>query len=156
VPRGETRVVEHEVLIEASPETVFQYFTDPSRMVEWMGEEATLDPRPGGICRIVLGPSPMVGSYVEVVPYERVVFSWGWNEKFFDMGPGASRVEVTLTPEDEGTRVRLRHSDLPQSAVGFHQLGWHHYFERLRRRAIGRDPGPDALAARAARGGRPG
>lgn len=156
MPDSGTRVVEHEVLVEASPETVFSYFTDPAKMVEWMGEEATLDPRPGGICRISLGPSVMVGSYVEVVPYSRVVFTWGWRQQFFDMAPGATRVEVTLTPEDEGTRVRLRHSELPPSATGFHELGWQHYFERLRRRSVGRDPGPDALATRAAHGGRAG
>lgn len=153
MPRAGTSVVEHEVLIEASLETVFAYFTDPSRMVEWMGDAATLDPRPGGICRVTLGPSVMVGSYVEVVPYSRVVFTWGWHEKYFDMAPGATRVEVTLTPEEEGTRVHLRHSELPAPATGFHELGWHHYFERLRRRAVGRDPGPDALVSRAVRGG---
>jgi uncharacterized protein YndB with AHSA1/START domain len=153
VPRGATRVVEHEVLIQASPETVFSYFTDPAKLVEWMGEEATLDPRPGGICRVALGPSVIAGSYVEVVPFSRIVFTWGWHEKYFDMAPGATRVEVTLTPEDDGTRVHLTHRDLPSSAVGFHELGWHHYFERLRRRAIGRDPGPDALVTRATLGG---
>ena len=88
--------VEHEVTIAAAPEIVFGYFTDPARMVEWMGAAATLDPRPGGVFRIVFRPSPAVveflgpegplkadeenvvlGEFVEVVPYTRIAFTWG-------------------------------------------------------------------------------
>jgi uncharacterized protein YndB with AHSA1/START domain len=32
--------VELEVYIAARPETVFPYFTDPDRMVKWMGVSA--------------------------------------------------------------------------------------------------------------------
>ncbi len=42
-------LVEHEVRVAATPERVFDYFTDPAKMVMWMGIEATLDPRPGGV-----------------------------------------------------------------------------------------------------------
>ena len=145
--RDGTRVVEHQIRIDAPPETVFSYFTDPAKMVEWMGEEATLDPRPGGLCRIAFGRGVAAGSFVEVVHPMRVVFTWGWEERFFDIPPGDTRVEVTLVPDGDGTRVRLAHTKLPPSAVGFHETGWHHYFERLDQRATGRDPGPDALAA---------
>jgi uncharacterized protein YndB with AHSA1/START domain len=145
--RDATRVVEHELRIEASPETVFTYFTDPAKMVEWMGEDATLDPRPGGFCRIAFGGGAVAGSFVEVDPPSRVVFTWGWEERFFDVPPGDTRVEVTLVPDGEGTLVRLSHTKLPPSAVGFHDMGWAHYLERLGQRATGRDPGPDELAA---------
>src|SRR5204863_6169331 len=56
-PPPETSVVEHELRVAARPETVFAYFTDPAKMVQWMGAEATLDPRPGGICRIAFQAS---------------------------------------------------------------------------------------------------
>src|SRR5262245_43119151 len=36
------------VLIDAQPERVFTYFTDPDRLVLWIGGRAVLDPRPGG------------------------------------------------------------------------------------------------------------
>ena len=44
--------VTREVTIHASPETVFAFFTDPARMVQWMGTKAMLDPRPGGVFRV--------------------------------------------------------------------------------------------------------
>jgi uncharacterized protein YndB with AHSA1/START domain len=46
--------VEREVRIDARPETVFACFTDPALLVGWKGLEATLDPVPGGIYRVVI------------------------------------------------------------------------------------------------------
>src|SRR4051794_15886957 len=118
MPPAGTSVVEHEVRVNAQPETVFPYFTDPAKMVEWMGDEATLDPRPGGISRIAVNPEAiMSGEFVEVVPPSRVVFTWGWEDKRFDTPPAASLVEVTLTPDAGGTLLRLTHRKLPEVAL---------------------------------------
>jgi uncharacterized protein YndB with AHSA1/START domain len=142
----ETSVVEHEVKIAASPETVFAYFTDPVKMVRWMGVEATLDPRPGGTCRIVFNSSAVVrGKFLEVVPYRRVAFSWGFETQMLDTPAASTLVEVSLTPEPEGTRVRLTHRQLPAEALDFHIRGWAHYFDRLAVIASGRDPGQDPM-----------
>src|SRR3954451_16630943 len=113
---AETDVVEHEVRVNARPETVFAYFTDPAKMVQWMGVEATLDPRPGGVSRIAVNSDAiMQGEFVEVLPYTRVVFSWGWEDNRFDVAPASTIVEVALIPEDDGTRVRLTHRRLPEA-----------------------------------------
>ena len=146
-----TRTVEHEIRIEARPETVFAFFTDPSKLVRWMGTDATLDPRPGGVCRIEmqrdLGEATVLGEFVEVEPYRRVVFTWGWEPEPFAVPPGSSRVEVSLLPEDGGTRVRLVHSELPAAREEFHRVGWEHYCRRLAVAAAGDDPGPDEWVA---------
>ena len=42
------RVLEVSVHIAAEPETVFAYFTDPARYVQWMGNYATSSRHPGG------------------------------------------------------------------------------------------------------------
>jgi uncharacterized protein YndB with AHSA1/START domain len=150
---AETDVVEHEVRVNASPETVFAYFTDPAKMVQWMGVEATLDPRPGGVTRIAVNSEAiMQGQFLEVVPHSRVVFSWGWEDHRFDVAPASTVVEVSLTPEDQGTRVRVTHRRLPAAGVDFHRVGWDYYLARLGLAATGRDPGPDPWAdAEAAR-----
>ena len=60
-------VVEREVRIAARPETVFEFFTDPEKMVLWKGRQASLDPRPGGIYRVEMGDQIVArGEYVEV------------------------------------------------------------------------------------------
>lgn len=149
--RDETEVVEHEVFVEAPPDVVFGYFTDPSRLTRWMGTEATLDPRPGGVCRVAFEDvAAMRGSYQEVVPYTRVAFTWGWETRASRLAPGETLVEVSLDPEGDGTRVRLTHTRLPAAAVEFHRDGWTHYLGRLTTAAAGGDPGPDPMPGRGA------
>ena len=51
---SEDGAVEVSVHIAAQPETVFPYFTDPARYVQWMGTGAVLEPVPRGCYRIVM------------------------------------------------------------------------------------------------------
>jgi uncharacterized protein YndB with AHSA1/START domain len=137
-------VVEHELRIAAAPETVFEYFVDPVKMVEWMGLEATLDPRPGGVCRVSLaGGASVAGEFVEIDRPRRIVFTWGWELALFSTPPQSTVVEVSLTPDGEETVVRLSHTRLNPEAVAFHREGWRHYLARLALAASERDPGPD-------------
>jgi uncharacterized protein YndB with AHSA1/START domain len=141
--------VEREVRIAARPETVFEFFTDPEKMIRWKGRRAELDPRPGGIYRVEINDQAVaLGEYVEVDPPGRVVFTWGWEGQEGGQGehavpPGSSRVEVTLEPLGDGTLVRLRHLDLPPQSREIHGQGWDLYMSRLAAVAAGGDPGPD-------------
>jgi uncharacterized protein YndB with AHSA1/START domain len=136
--------VTQEVVIGAPPDTVFPYFTDPERMVRWMGTEADIDARPGGAYRILVGGRfAAVGEFLEIDPPRRVVFTWGWEGEGNAVPPGASTIEVTLIPQDEGTRVVLVHRDLPEDSRGPHAHGWQHYMPRLAIAASGGDAGPD-------------
>ena len=142
----DTREVELSIHVDASPATVFQYFVDPERLCRWQGASAELDPRPGGVYRVnVAGDNVALGTYVDVVPDERVVFTWGW-EGNDGLPPGATTVEITLAPDGDGTLVRLRHYDLPtDEAAASHQVGWTHYLARLAIAAPGGDPGRDTF-----------
>ena len=137
-----TDAVEREVRIAAPPEIVFQYFVDPAKMMEWKGTEAYLDPRPGGLYRVnVTGREIVRGEYVEVTPFSRVVFTWGWEEG--PITPGSTTVEVTLTPDGPGTLLRLRHLGLDAEGQVQHLQGWEHYLPRLATVAAGGDAGVD-------------
>jgi uncharacterized protein YndB with AHSA1/START domain len=142
-------VVEREVRIAARPETVFAFFTDPEKMVQWKGSKAELDARPGGIYRVEINPRTIVrGEYVEIDPPRKVVFTWGWEGQEAGAGehavpPGSSRVEVSLEPDGDGTVVRLKHLDLPEQALEVHAQGWDLYLGRLVLAAAGEDPGPE-------------
>jgi uncharacterized protein YndB with AHSA1/START domain len=141
--------IEREVRIDAAPETVFEFFTDPEKMVRWKGQTAELDPRPGGTYRVKINEQAIArGEYVEVDPPRRVVFTWGWEGGQNPVEPGTSTVEITLEPDDDGgTRVRLVHRDLPTTEEAEkHTHGWDHYMERLATAAAGGDPGPDSFA----------
>jgi uncharacterized protein YndB with AHSA1/START domain/DNA-binding transcriptional ArsR family regulator len=141
-------VVERQVRVAAAPETVFGFFVDPEKLVRWMGITAELVPRPGGRLRIhVNGPFVAGGRYLEVVPYTRVVFTWGWEGAEspvpVPLPAGSSTVEVTLTADGDSTIVRLRHYGLPAGAEAEYAGGWDHYLPRLVIAGSGGDPGPD-------------
>jgi uncharacterized protein YndB with AHSA1/START domain len=131
-----TEPIVHERHIDASPETVFDFFTDPEKLTRWLAREATVDPRPGGVChQIHIGDDgkrySMRGEFVEVSAPERVVFTWGFENDDMEVRPGASTVEVTLEPRDGGTWLRLVHRDLPQSERADHDAGWGTMLDRL-------------------------
>jgi uncharacterized protein YndB with AHSA1/START domain len=147
-PSRAAEVVQREIRIEASPSTVFAFLTDPAKMVRWMGTEATLDPRPGGIYRVnVSGRERVRGEVIELVPDRSLVFTWGWEDHVPSVPPGASTVEISLEADGEGTLVRLTHRDLPQDMRAFHRVGWEHSLSRLATAAEGGDPGPDPLTS---------
>jgi uncharacterized protein YndB with AHSA1/START domain len=138
----ETEVLQHEIRIDARPETVFPYFTDPARIVRWKGRSATLDPRPGGVYRVEINDVAVArGEYLEVEPPVRVVFTWGWEGQ--PVQPGSTTVEIDLIPDGDGTIVRLTHRGLPPDELDPHRKGWDHYLGRLGQAASGGDPGPD-------------
>jgi uncharacterized protein YndB with AHSA1/START domain len=146
-----TEPVVKEVRIDASPETVFPFFTEPDKLTRWLCKEAVVDPRPGGINHQTHVPDEdderysgeyyMRGEFVEVSPPTRVVFTWGFENEGEAVRPGASTVEVTLEPDGDGTRLRLVHRNLPESERADHDEGWGEVLDRLARAVAG---GPDA------------
>jgi uncharacterized protein YndB with AHSA1/START domain len=133
-----------EIVIDATPETIWPFLVEPDQHLRWLGTEVDIDPRPGGTYRVVVyGQHPSRGEYVEVAPQEKVVFTFGWDEPDHPIPPGSTTVEISLHPEGEKTRVRLVHRGLPADAVEDHTGGWDRYLERLAIAATGGDPGPD-------------
>lgn len=134
--------VVHEIDLPVPPESVFAMFVEPDQLLRWLGVSADLDPRPGGRFRWEVAPGEYCeGQYVEVEPHSGIVVTWGWTDPAFNLPPGSSRVEVTLTPIGEGTRLRLVHDQLPGELRLIHDDGWRRFLERLAAVAAGRDPG---------------
>ena len=143
----EPKDLEVSLHIAAEPETVFPYFTDPARYVQWMGSQAELEPVPGGSYRVWMRDGvEAVGD----VPRDR---SAAPDRVHLGMDPdppsppGSTRVVVTLEPEAGGTRLVLRHHNLPDDGERrHHTAGWQLYLDRLAVRLAGGDPGPDPNA----------
>ncbi len=77
------------------------------------------------------------------MPFERVVFTFGWDVPDNPIRPGSTTVTYELAGEGDKTRVTLTHAGLPDDAVGDHSNGWDHYLGRLSVVAAGGDAGPD-------------
>ena len=122
------RTIEQRVRIAASPETVWNFWTDSSRLCEWWGIQAELEPQPGGKFRVVVaadGPV-MSGTYVTVEPFSRLVFTFGWETNSLGeaLAPGNTQVEVTLTAVNDATDLVLVHRELPSIHADEHARGW--------------------------------
>ena len=134
-----------EVRVSASPSTLFALLTEPTLAEQWFGTEIDLDPRSGGIFKALLGGDhPALGSFIEVVPDEKVVFTFGWDEPDHPIPPGSTEVAITLIPDGDDTVVRLVHSGLPDDAIADHSEGWNFYLVRLSSVAAGGEVEPDA------------
>jgi uncharacterized protein YndB with AHSA1/START domain len=104
--------IEREIHIDAASETVFEFFTDATKLTGWLAAEATLDPRPGGVCHQEHpaadgsgGIYHMRGEFVEVTPPERVVFTWGFTNPDAAVPPGSTAPlwnVIDLLPEGRG------------------------------------------------------
>jgi uncharacterized protein YndB with AHSA1/START domain len=141
---AEDAVLVVERRIAASPATVFSFFSDVARWLRWQGVDAEIELEPGGVFRMnVRGDGYASGTFVEVVPERRLVFTWGWEEESLGMPPGSTVVEIDLERDGDGTLLRLTHRDLPVDAAEIHREGWEHYAGRLAIIAEGGDPGPD-------------
>jgi len=107
------------------------------------------------------GHGANAGQFVAVEPPHRLVFTWGFADEEAAthtlhkpgepgggvMPPGSTRVTVTLADEDGGTRLTLRHENLPSAELrDGHDIAWNTYLPRLATRLAGADPGPDPHA----------
>lgn len=127
------------VRIAARPEVVFPYFTDGELAVTWIAEKAELDPRPGGVFALDIDGGRARGSFVEVDPPRRVVFTWGMPGDS-ELPPGTSTVEVVLVADGDETVVTLTHRDLPAGRRPSHQEGWERHLGTLVGTSLSQDP----------------
>jgi uncharacterized protein YndB with AHSA1/START domain len=116
--------LERIVVIRATRDTVFRFFTDSNRWASWWGAGSTIDPRPGGaVCIRHPGGVEVAGEVLEVIRPERIVFTYGYTSGT-PIPPGSSRVTIALEEHPGGTLLTLTH-ECPDAAVrDNHVQGW--------------------------------
>jgi uncharacterized protein YndB with AHSA1/START domain len=86
---------------------------------------AAIDARVGGRYRVGFDTESeyyeVGGVYREVVPNERLVFSWAWHSTL----ERESLVTVTFKPDGDGTLLTVHHAQLfDEAAREGHERGW--------------------------------
>jgi uncharacterized protein YndB with AHSA1/START domain len=128
--------------LSASPEKVYAAWTDPEKIIRWFGRtdakaysfRADIDARIGGRFRVSFSTDSeyyeVGGVYREVVPNQRLVFSWAWHST----PERESLVTVSLKPDGDGTLLTLHHEQLfDQAARDGHERGWIGALDKLER-----------------------
>lgn len=129
--------------LRATPAKVFAAWTDPEKIVRWFGPEQTIvdsvsadmDVRVGGHFRISFRTDDgeyheVGGRYIEVVPDQRLVFSWAWHST----PERQSQVTVALRDEGDVTLLTLTHDKFfDEAARDGHRRGWTGTLDKLER-----------------------
>ena len=129
--------------INAPPEKVYAAWTEPENLIRWFGPamvmpetvRADVDARIGGRYRISFDDDrgehhEVGGSYREMVPHSRLVFSWAWHST----PERESLVTVLLKPDGAATLLTLHHEQLVDAAArDAHEHGWTGTLDKLQR-----------------------
>jgi uncharacterized protein YndB with AHSA1/START domain len=123
-----------ERVLQATIGRVYDAWTRADLLVQWYCPNPDLelkvqaDVRVGGEYVVEMGPHVVRGSYLEVEPPHRLVFSWSWDGT--DDEP--TRVEVELSEVADGTRLLLSHTGFTTAEDATnHRLGWDPELTRL-------------------------
>lgn len=121
-------------------EKVWRAWTDPQALSRWFGPgepnsvtRADMDVREGGQYRIHFTTPDgedhgVSGVYQEVVPLERLAFSWAWQST----PDRVSRVAIVLRDVPGGTELDFLHDRFfDQAARDNHERGWTGTFTKL-------------------------
>ncbi len=125
--------------LKAAPASVYAAWTDPEKILKWFGPEkietlrAQADARVGGGFRIVMRGTDgeehdVSGIYREVVPNEKLVFTWAWRST----PERESLVTVLIKPDGSGSLLTLIHEKFfDETARDRHQEGWTGCLDKL-------------------------
>lgn len=125
--------------LNAPAEKVYAAWTDPEKIVKWFGPDsgpvtrAETDLRVGGRYVIAFntenGERHQVGGiYREVVPNEKLVFTWAWHTT----PERESLVTITVKPDGAGSILTLLHEQFfDEAARDGHKRGWSGSLDKL-------------------------
>ncbi|MEM9222309.1 MAG: SRPBCC domain-containing protein [Pseudomonadota bacterium] len=145
-PPGETPVVA-EIEVAASTARAFRAFTDPADIKKWFGPgepslaRAHVELRTGGLWEFAFSAGEdgqidtLRGSYLEIRPGERLVFTWQHERVLADgqrETTAQSLVTVTFETSGKGAFVRLVHEGIAARSgrLGVAD-GWNHSMQRI-------------------------
>ncbi|SEF14324.1 SRPBCC family protein [Jiangella alba] len=114
-----TDSIERDIVIAAAPERVWAIVTRAEHLGTWFADAgATIDLRPGGELTLTWKEYGVSRGVVETVePHTTFAFRWALD----DGAPGdgnSTRVVFTLTPDGDGTRLRVVESGFDGLAGG--------------------------------------
>jgi len=127
--------------LNTTPAQAFAAWTEPAKIARWFGPEncnvhhAETDPRIGGRFRVIMREDAgeehdVSGVYREIVPNEKLVFSWAWRST----PERESLVTVLLRPDGDGTMLTLIHERFfDEAARDGHKDGWTGTLNKLER-----------------------
>ncbi len=115
-------------IFPASPREIYDSWLS-SAHGKMVGSTATVDPRVGGA--FTAWDGYIKGTTLELEPYRRIVQAWRTTE--FSAAHPDSRLELMLEQVEGGTRLTIRHIEIPEGQAASLEQGWiDHYFRPMK------------------------
>lgn len=116
-------------VLKATPERLYEVWTDPTHLSNWFGVKVDAEPRVGSVIRFHFGEEsgPVAGKFLALEPHHLVSFTWSGCDGAKEP---KTTVRVTFTKEAQGTRLTLTHDGfLDPKSFDAHDEGWLQYLE---------------------------
>jgi uncharacterized protein YndB with AHSA1/START domain len=117
-------VIRQSVVIDASPDEVYQAYVDPEKHAEFTGSPATGTPKVGS--RFTAWDGYIEGKYVALERGKKIVHEWETTE--WPEGYPPSVVQLQIEPRGKKTLVTMVHSRAPAAQAESYAQGWREYY----------------------------
>lgn len=116
-------------VVPATPEAVYRGWISSEEHSAMTGSEAHVDPQEGG--EFDAWDGYIHGTTQTLEPFTRIVQTW--RSANFTSEHVDSTIEVLFEEEGADTRVRVRHSNVPEDQLGYEEGGWQKsYFDPMK------------------------
>ncbi len=113
-----------------SAELIYRSWLDSDEHSAFTGSPAQIDPGVGG--KFTAWDGYIYGKTLEAEPFQRILQTWRTTE-FPEQSPD-SQLEILIEEVDDGVKVTLIHTDIPDGQAEDYRQGWEeHYFEPMQR-----------------------
>jgi len=103
--------------LKAQPKDIYNALTNPKMIEIWTGENAEMQPEPE--TEFSLWGGSITGINLEFEENHKIVQKW-----YFGGQEKDSIVTILLHPDKKGTKVELRHTNIPDEAYENISDGW--------------------------------
>jgi|YNPNPStandDraft_1061719.scaffolds.fasta_scaffold07368_4 activator of HSP90 ATPase len=112
------------IVLPVSREKLYHAWLDSDEHTKFTASSAVIDPRVGG--EFYAWNGYITGKNLELEPSRRILQSWRTTD-FADEAPD-SLLEIMFESVPDGTRLILRHTNIPEGQAVSYEQGWQEYY----------------------------
>jgi activator of HSP90 ATPase len=111
-------------ILNVKPEKAYKAWLNSKEHSSFTGSPAKINPKAGGA--FTAWDGYISGKTMELLPFKRILQNWRTTE-FPDTSPD-SRLEITFDEVDNGTKLTLKHSNIPEGQADEYKKGWKEFY----------------------------
>lgn len=129
--------------LPASPESVWAFLTETSRITAWYGDDGRIEPREGGTVWLMGGH--IRGVVTQWKPGRKLAYTWNvFSPGETESSYPESYLTFEIKPDGPVTQLTLTHMPIPPEFSAQTKMGWHTYLDLVTAVAQGDTPQPRA------------